>query len=62
LLSVISRRAAPKPVTPLVEPVLISPTMSFGTGVSSGCAAISTRCAGHITPGIVASASSESNW
>ena len=62
LLSVSVRRPAPKPLTALVEPVglLTSPTIVGETGVPSGCAASSTRWPGQVAPGIVTSASSES--
>ena len=63
LLSVMWRRAAPNPLVAAVEPVglLISPTIVGLTGARSPCAAISTREPGHPAPGIVTSASSESN-
>src|ERR1700754_2581651 len=62
LLSVRWRRAAPNPSLENVEPVglLISPTIVGLTGARSPCAAISTREPGQVTPGIVTSASSES--
>ncbi len=61
LLVVRCRRAAPNPKTALVEFVglLISPTIVGETGVSSGCAASSTRWPAHVAPGIVTSASSD---
>src|SRR5215470_12070191 len=62
LLSVMWRRAAPNPSPWNVEPVglLISPTIDGLMGARSPCAAISTRVPGHVAPGIVTSASSES--